>query len=490
MAKQARPPIITIMGHVDHGKTTLLDYIRHTNVQAREAGGITQHIGAYQVEYNGKKLTFIDTPGHAAFNKMRQRGAKVTDIVVLVVAVNDGVKPQTIESIRFIKESNASVIVAINKTDLPDTYPDMVKGQLAEHGIIVTDMGGDVETVGISAKTGQGVDKLLETIQVTADLQELAADPDAPLKAVVIESALDQRRGPVATVIVQQGTLSVRQDLITDDGETEGRVRALNDELGKQLSDVTPGSPAEIIGLKTVPDVGVIFHDVTADYTTEVAEEVESEVNADPFASWDFETALEDEGKQKLKLIIRADVQGTLEAILQSVSDDSAEIVNSGVGTVTESDIELAKASGARIIAFHIKIPKQVEQFAKLHEVKIKQYDIIYKLIEDLQKQMLKLMEPTLGEVTTGEAEVLQVFEMKGQRIAGMRVITGEIKKSDKLHLLRDGKIIADPQIATIQHGKDEVERVTAKSEFGMTFRHKKLDFQVGDKIVAYYEED
>ncbi len=489
MALQPRPPIITIMGHVDHGKTTLLDYIRHTNVQAREAGGITQHIGAYQVEHNGKKLTFIDTPGHAAFNKMRQRGAKVTDIVVLVVAVNDGVKPQTIESIRFIKESNASVIVAINKTDLPDAYPDVVKGQLAEHGIIVTSMGGDVDAVELSAKTGQGVDKLLETIQVTAELQELTADPDAPLEAVVIESALDARRGPVATVIVQQGTLNIRQDLTALDDVAEGRVRALNDELGKQLTEVTPGSPAEIVGLKAVPDVGVIIRDAAADYSA-VVEEAQEEVEAGPYAGWDFETAMADQDKQKLKLIIRADVQGTLEAILQNVDDENAEIVNSGVGTVTEGDIELARTTGARIIAFHIKIPKQVEQFAKLHEVKIKQYDIIYKLIEDLQKQLLKLMEPTIGEVPTGEADILQVFEMKGQRIAGVRVITGEIKKADKLHLLRDGKIIADPQIASMQHGKAEVDRVTAKSESGITFRHKKLDFQVGDKIVAFYEED
>lgn len=490
MALQPRPPIVTIMGHVDHGKTTLLDYIRHSNVTAKEAGGITQHIGAYQVEHNGKKITFIDTPGHAAFNKMRQRGANVTDIVVLVVAVNDGVKPQTIESIRYIKESKASIIVAINKIDLPDTYADVVKGQLAEHGIVVAELGGDVEAIGISAKTGQNVDKLLETIAVTAELKELKADPIAPLEAVVIESAMDARRGPVATVIVKQGTLSVRQDVITNDDLVEGRVRALNDEWGKQLNDVTPGSPAEIIGLQDVPDVGVIVHDSTADYTAEVLGVSDEAAAAEPFADWNFETAFADQGKERLKLIVKADVQGTLEAILQNIDEESAEVINSDVGIINESDVEMAKTTGARIIAFHTKVPKQIEQQAKQEGVKIKQYDIIYKLIEDLQKLMLKLLEPTIDEVQTGDAEVLQIFEIKGQRIAGARVITGEIKKTDKIHVMRDGKIIVDPLIANLQRGKEEIDRAAAKSEFGMTFRQKKVDIQVGDHLIAYYDQE
>lgn len=489
MALQTRPPIITIMGHVDHGKTTLLDYIRKTNVTAREAGGITQHIGAYQVEHAGKKLTFIDTPGHAAFNKMRQRGARVTDIVVLVVAANDGVKPQTIESIRYIKESNASIIVVVNKIDLPDVYPDMAKGQLAEHGVVVTDLGGDVEVVELSAKTGKNVDKLLETISVVAELKDLKADPDAPLQAVVIESALDSRRGPVATVIVQQGTLRVRQDIVTDDGEVEGRVRALNDEQGHQLADITPGSPAEIIGLKSVPDVGAIVRDLNAEYVEEETEEA-APAAADPYAGWNFEAAIANEGKEKLKFIVKADVQGTLEAILQNFDEESTEVIHSGVGEVSESDVETANSTGARIIAFHTKVPKNTDQLAKLQGVKIKQYDIIYKLIEDLQKQMLKLMEPTIDEVKTGEAEVLQIFEMHGQRIAGARVITGEIKKTDKLHIVRNDVIVGDPQITAMQRGKEEIDSAKAKSEFGITFRQKKSDVQVGDKLVAYHNED
>lgn len=494
MAMQTRPPVVTIMGHVDHGKTTLLDFIRHTSVQAKEAGGITQHIGAYQVEHQGKKITFIDTPGHAAFNKMRQRGAQVTDIVVLVVAADDGVKPQTIESIRFIKQSNVSVIVAINKIDLKNVFPDVAKGQLVEHGIMVTELGGDVEAVPLSAKTGKGVNKLLETILVLAELNDLKADPAAPLKAVVIESAMDAKRGPVASVIVQQGTLTVRQDIETEDGMATGRVRALVDERGQQLKQVEPGSPAEIIGFKTVPEVGAIIHDVTANYVTEEAdEEIESATTATTggaYSDWDVESALAAEGKEKIRLIIRADVQGTLEAILQNLDEESIELINSGVGQVNESDVEQAYTSDARIIAFHIPVSGKVKQFAKQQGVKIKEYNIIYELIEDLQKQMLKLMDATINQVQTGDAEIVQIFEMKNQRIAGCRVITGEIKKTDKLRLRRGEEILANPVIASMYRAKEEIDRAAAKSEFGMTFKNKRLDFQVGDHLVAYYEQE
>ena len=484
------------MGHVDHGKTTLLDYIRHANVQAKEAGGITQHIGAYQVEHKGQKITFIDTPGHAAFAKMRQRGAQLTDIVILVVAINDGVKPQTIESIRHIKESNVSVVVAINKTDLKDMHPEIVKGELAEHGILVADFGGEIESVDISAKTGKGVDQLLETVTTLAELMELKADPTAPLKAVVIESSVDQHKGSVASVVVQQGTLSKRQELVSASEDIAGRVRALTDEYGQQLDNVLPGCPVEIQGLASAPEVGSIIHDAQAEYdvadvATDTAEEQDSApAAADPYADWDFDAAIEAEEKEKLKLIIKSDVQGTLEAILQTIDDESAEIISSGVGIVTESDVELASTTGARIIAFHTKVPGRVKKFAKVQGVKINQYKIIYKLIEDLQKQMLKLIEPTIGEVVTGEAEILQIFEMKGRSIAGCKVITGEIKKNDLLHLKRGDEILLNPVIASMQLGKDETDKVTAKSECGITFRNKRIEFQVGDKIVAYRDED
>lgn len=487
MAQSKRPPVITIMGHVDHGKTTLLDYIRHTRVTAGEAGGITQHIGAYNIEHEGTPLTFIDTPGHAAFNKMRERGAQITDLVVLVVAANDGVKPQTIESIRHIKNSKVPVVVAVNKMDLPDVNPDIAKSQLAEHGIVVSEYGGDVETVEISALKGKGVDKLLETLILMADILELEADEQAPLEAVVVESSKDARRGVVATVIVQQGTLSVRQDIYTD--SVDGRVKLLTNEQGEQLEDVKPGYPAEIIGFKDVPSVGAIVRDASAEYQeVETDTEETPEVEENPWGDIDFGALIED--KPKLKLIIKADTEGTLEAIMQTIDEESTDVIDFGVGEITERDIEMAKTSEALLIAFHIKVKGKIKRLAKDEGVRIRAYDIIYKLIEDLQKQQLKLLEPTIDEVVHGEIEILQIFEMKGETIAGCRVKTGELKKRDLLHLKRDGKIIADPKIKSMMHGKDEIDKVTAKSEFGCTFTNKKLDFQVGDMLIAYTVED
>jgi translation initiation factor IF-2 len=481
------------MGHVDHGKTSLLDYIRTSRIAAREAGGITQHIGAYQVEYQGNKLTFIDTPGHAAFNKMRERGATITDIVILVVAANDGVKPQTIESIRHIKKSGAAFLVAINKVDLPDVHLEVVKGQLAEHDVLVRDFGGQVDVVEISAKTGKGIDTLLESLVVMSELMEIKADPAAPLQAVVIESTKDDTRGSVASVIVQQGTLDVRQDIVIDG--VESRVRGLFDENGKPITSILPGCPAEIIGLHEVPAVGAVVHQVGAEYAPVVPTEAEvaaaaaaEEASHDPFADIDFDVAFGT--KEKLKLIVRADVEGTLEVIRQNLDPDQVEVLASGVGQVTEQDLDLAKASGAKIIVFHSKVPKRIIEFAKSYGVKIKTYDVIYKLIEDLQKQILKLIDASIDEVETGTAEILQIFEMRGEKIAGCRVKTGEIKKLDKLHLKRGEEVIADPQIKNMMHGKEEITSVKAKNEFGMTFRNKKLDFQVGDIVVAYYNED
>ncbi len=493
MAQHKRPPVITIMGHVDHGKTTLLDYIRKTRVTAGEAGGITQHIGAYNIEHNGTPLSFIDTPGHAAFNKMRERGAQITDLVVLVVAANDGVKPQTIESIRHIKNSNVPVVVAINKMDLPDVNPDIAKSQLAEHGIVVSEYGGDVETVEISALKGKGVDTLLETLILMADILELKADDQAPLEAVVVESSKDARRGVVATVIVQNGTLKVRQDIYTD--TAEGRVKLLTNEHGQQMKEVKPGYPAEIIGFKDVPSVGSIVKDVSAMYpevqktkkTGEAGEEV-SVQEENPWGDIDFGALLED--KPKLKLIIKADTEGTLEAIMQTIDEESTNVIDFGVGEITERDIEMSATSGALLIAFHIRVPGKIKRLAKDARVKIRTYDIIYKLIEDLQKQQLKLLEPTIDEVVHGEIEILEIFEMRGERIAGCRVKTGELKKRDLLHLKRGDEIIADPKIKSMMHGKDEIDTVKAKSEFGCTFHNKKLDFQVGDLLVAYTIED
>lgn len=491
-----RPPVITIMGHVDHGKTTLLDHIRHTRVVAKEAGGITQHIGAYQVEFQGKKLTFIDTPGHAAFNKMRERGAQITDLIVLVVAANDGVKPQTVESIRHIKKSGAPFIVAINKIDVPDVRPENVKAGLAEHDVVVTDFGGDIDTVEISALKGIGIDTLLENLVVMSDLLELQSEPDAPLEAVVIEATLDSKKGASASVIVQKGTLAVRQDIVIDG--VQARVRALFNERGESVQQALPGDPVEIIGLKEVPSVGSIVRQDGVVYEDAALELQQDKLNEqhtqdDPFADLDFDAAFGD--KEKLQLIIRADVEGTLEVIRQNLDEDQVEVLLSGVGEVTERDLEMAETSGAKIIAFHTKVPNRIKELAKNAKIKIKEYSVIYKLIEDLQKQILKLIDAHIDEVELGVAEVLQIFEMKGERIAGCRVKTGEIKKSDLIHLKRGEEIIADPSIKNLMQGKQEIDSVKAKSEFGVTFKTSKkmktVPFQVGDILVAYkIEED
>lgn len=496
MALVKRCPVVTIMGHVDHGKTTLLDYIRHSRIQASEAGGMTQHIGAYQIMFKNQPITFIDTPGHAAFNKMRQRGAQVTDLVILVVAANDGVKPQTIESIRHIKEAKVPVLVAINKIDLADVHPENVKSQLVEHELLVQEYGGDVEVVEISAKTGKGVDQLLETIVLLTDLMELQADPQAPLEAVVIESTKDKQKGPVASVIVKQGTLRVRQDLIV--GNIKGKARCLFNEKAELLKEILPGSPAEIIGLAGVPEVGELVREVGLQYENNVNDSLNhtgelektltgTEENVD-WDKLDLDYILGE--KEKIKLVIKADVKGTLEAILQSLDQDSVDVLRCGVGQITEEDLELASGDKVLLIAFNIQVPNKTKKMAKSMGVKIKPYDIIYHLIEDLQKQMLKLMDATIDEIITGEAEILEIFEMKGEKIAGIRVKTGEIKQHDLLHLKRDDEIVANPVIKRMMHGKEEIKVVKNKNEAGLTFKNKKLDFQKGDLIIAYRQED
>lgn len=474
-----RSPVITIMGHVDHGKTTLLDFLRKSRLTTKEQGGITQHIGAYQVESQGKKLTFIDTPGHAAFNKMRERGANLTDIVVLVVAANDGVKPQTIESIRHIKTAGVPVVIAINKIDLPDVNIINVKSQLAEHGLVVTDFGGDIETVELSAKTGKNVDKLLETLVITADLLELEADPTGELEAIVLESTKDANKGPVANIIVKNGTLKLRQDIFVD--SMTGKVRNLINDQGKNLTTLLPGEPGQIVGLKEVVDVGAIIHDQ--------AEKAKSNQIVEKMKVKEFDFGVLD-GKQKLKFILKADTQGTLEAIAQNFDEESIDLISSGVGEITENDIDLAKASGAKILAFQVKLPTKVAQNAKDAQVKIKEYDIIYQLIEYIQKKMLKLIEPTIDEIVTGTAEINQIFEMKGLCIAGVKVKTGEINKTDLLHLKRGDEIVGNPTISSMMHEKQEVSRLAKKNEGGLTFKDKRITFQVGDLLVAYTIDD
>lgn len=477
---QNRPPIITVLGHVDHGKTTLLDHIRHTKVQAGEVGGITQHIGAYQITFQGKKITFIDTPGHAAFNKMRERGAKITDLVILVVSVKDGVKPQTVESIRYIKEAKAPYIVALNKVDMDGANPTLTKTQLAEQGVVVQEYGGDIDAVEISALTGKGVDQLLENVLLMAELLDLKADPGAPLEAVVIESTKDQHKGPVARVIVQQGTLAPRQEIVADN--ITGRVRSLVDENGLQLQQVVPGQPAEVLGLNDVPEVGTILHDAKAIYQSD-----DSLETVDEEFSWDnVDVAALLGDKEKLNLIVKADVKGTLEAITQSLDTETVELISASVGALTESDLELAQTTNSVVVVFGQSVPSKYKHLAKELGVHVKQYEIIYHLLEDLEEQMLKLMDPHYGEVELGNAEILQIFDYNNQRIAGIRVTTGEINRHDKLYLKRADQIIARPVITSMKHNKDDVQTVKTKGEAGLAFKNKKLDFQVGDTLVAY----
>ncbi len=480
--KQSRPPIITILGHVDHGKTTLLDYIRKTKVQAGEVGGITQHIGAYQITFKNKPITFIDTPGHAAFNKMRERGAQITDLVILVVSAKDGVQPQTIESIRFIKEAGVPHIVALNKIDLEGANPTLTKTQLAEHGVVLQEYGGDIDAVEISALTGKGVDNLLENVVLMAELLELEADSQAPLEAVVIESTKDQYKGPIARVIVQQGTLETRQELMVE--EINGRVRSLINDRGQQMTSVGPGQPAEILGLNDVPEVGAIIKDANAEY---ISSESDQENTENKDFSWDdVDVAALLGDKEKLNLIVKADVKGTLEAIVQSLDQETVELVSATVGALSEGDLELAEATNSVIVVFGQKVPSKLKHSAKQLGVHVKQYDVIYHLLEDLEEQMLKLMDPHYGEVELGKAEIQEVFDYSGRKIAGIRVITGEINRHDRFYLKRDEEIIARPVITSMKHGKDDVETVKAKGEAGLAFKNKKLDFKKGDIITAY----
>ncbi|MEA2056238.1 MAG: translation initiation factor IF-2 [Patescibacteria group bacterium] len=489
MSQKKRAPIITVMGHVDHGKTTLLDYIRKTRVQAGEAGGITQHIGAYQIDFKSEKITFIDTPGHAAFNKMRERGANITDIVILVISAKDGVQPQTVESIEYIKKAKVPFVVALNKMDLDGAKPDQTKAKLAEHEVVVQEYGGDIDTVEISAKTGKGIDKLLETVTVLAEILELKADSKAPLEAVVVESTKDKHKGSIARVIVKQGTLTVKQELLTEDG-MGGRVRSLIDEHGKRLKEVEPGEPAEILGLNQVPEVGTIIKDAKCDYKKGKSADNESSKDKKDEFSWDdldFEAMMGD--KEKLNLIIRADVKGTLEAIVQTIDEDTIEIVSAEVGALSDGDIEMAEITNSLIIVFGQKVPRRIKKLAVENDVRVKQYDIIYHLIEDLEEKQMELMDPHFNEKELGRAEIKQIFEINKEEIAGIKVKTGEINRNDLLHLERDGEYVADPVISSLKHGKDNIKTVKAKNEAGISFKNKNLKFKKGDIIVAYKKE-
>lgn len=479
MALQSRPPIVAIMGHVDHGKTSLLDYIRKSRVASSEAGGITQHIGAYQAVFSGKQITFLDTPGHAAFSKMRSRGATVTDIVILVVSAVEGVKPQTVESIQHIKSAGVQYLVAATKTDLPDSNPELVKAQLTEHEVFVQGYGGEIEFVPVSAKTGEGVDKLLETILVMADLAELSADPEAPLAAVIIEAEKSAKSGVTASVLVQQGTLHRQDDIEAqlgpEQGFVAGRVRQMKDATGSIVESAGPSVPVEVMGWIDLPEVGAIVQPKGS--YAHARQTPSSMVPGISIPS------------NRVRLLLKADTQGTLEAFISSIKVDEVEIVDANVGEVNEADVLLAESTGARILGFHVKVPKDVEDLAKSLKVKVKTDRVIYRLIEEIQKQVLKLIEPTIDEVELGRAEIVMIFEMKGEKIAGCRVVSGELSRGKNYHLYRENQIVENPRIKSMKNGKLDVEVVKTGAECGIVFRQFQ-NFQVGDVLTSYIPED
>lgn len=466
-----RPPIVTIMGHVDHGKTTLLDSIRRSRITQGEAGGITQHIGAYQIIHDNKKITFIDTPGHAAFSKMRERGAQVTDIVILVVAGTEGIKPQTVESIKHIQAAGCPIIVAINKKDLPGFSADMVKAQLTEHQIFCEGYGGGTPAVEIAALKHEGINELLDMVLLVAEMEDLKADENAPVKAVIIESSMDSHRGPIASVVVEEGSLKVGSEVYV--GDVAVKIRALFDDLGKSVKNALPGKPVEIIGFKTVPTVGSIVTGLPGEAIAAIVKPVVKIVEGEP-----------EEGKLNYNLILKADTQGTLEAIKASISAD-INVIDASVGPVLESDVLLAESTKAEIINFSVPVTSSAKHLAEIEKVTITSFTVIYKLLEYMEEKILKLMEPTIDEVDLGEAEIIALFEMKGDKIAGVKIKTGEIAKKHLLHLVREGKIIANPKIKGLKRGKEDVPFVRAGTECGITFTAY-IDFHLGDVIKSY----
>jgi translation initiation factor IF-2 len=474
MALQSRPPVVTIMGHVDHGKTSLLDYIRQAHVASGEAGGITQHIGAYQAEFQGKKLTFIDTPGHAAFSKMRSRGASVTDLAVLVVAADDGVMPQTVESIKHIQSAGVPMIVAINKMDLQDAQPDKVKGQLTEHGVYVSGYGGDIDVVPLSAKTGEGVDALLETLVTMGELMELQADADAPAVGVVIESSKDRSRGTLATVLVQQGTFHKRDPLFADNAT--GAIRTMQTATGQAIETAPPSTPVEVTGFTDVPPVGSVVQTVALEEKEVVAKPVE----------YDF-SALLGETSNKLRMILKADVAGSLEAIQANLDSDKFEIINSGVGDITESEIQLAETSKSVIIGFNVKYSGALKKLAERQKVKVRTYKIIYELFEALDLFLRRLNEPDMLEKVTGQAKVLKVFNIRGEIILGSRITSGAIRKNELIKVMRGEELVYDGKVKGIKQGKVEVDSMSEGDECGVVIWTKTAQTpQEGDTLVVY----
>ncbi len=489
-----RAPVVTIMGHVDHGKTSLLDYIRNAHVASGEAGGITQAIGAYQVEINGNKITFIDTPGHAAFTEMRARGAKITDIVVIIVAADDGVMPQTKEAIDHAKSANVPIIVAINKIDKTTANVDKIMSEMSEYGLTPEEWGGDTIFVKLSAHTGENVDLLLESILALAEMEDLKANPNRYASGTVIESKLDKNKGVTASLLINNGTLRLGDPVVV--GSSFGKVRTLKDSNGNDLISALPSTPVEITGLNVVPVAGDKF--MAFETEKEARSIAEKRANAEKEKKYTKKAvSLEDlferieSGHKEINIVLKTDVKGSEEAVKNALEKINVEgvkvtVIRSGVGTITESDVVLASASNAIIIGFNVVPSAKTKEAAKNYEVDIRLYNIIYKLVEEIESAMKGMLDPTYEEVTTGEAEIRQIFKFsKVGNIAGVHVTSGVIKNNSECKLIRDGVIITTSKIGSLQREKDQVKEVKSGYDCGLTIENYS-DIKVGDTIIAF----
>ena len=499
--KKPRPPVVTVMGHVDHGKTSLLDALRKTSIVNGEAGGITQHIGAYQVtKDDGEKVTFIDTPGHAAFTSMRARGAKVTDIVILVVAADDGVMPQTVEAISHAKAAEVPIVVAVNKIDKPEADPTRVKNELLQHEIISEDMGGDVQFVEVSALTGTGLDDLLESVLLQAELLDLKANPDRAAEGIVIESKLEKGRGAVATVLVQRGTLSVGDIFVV--GEESGRVRALLDDQGESIKSALPASPVEVLGAGGSPSAGDMFNVVETEAKAREIAEYRARISREKRTASGNRTTLDqmmqqlkDTELKELPIVVKADVQGSAEAISQAVDklgtdEVCGRVVHTAVGGITESDITLAAASNASILGFNVRANSQARNLADEQGVEIRYYNVIYDLVDDMKAAMSGMLSPDLRETMLGNAEILEIFNVsKSGKVAGCKVTDGLVRRGARVRLIRDSVVIHEGELSSLRRFKDEVKEVNAGQECGMAFENYE-DLKQGDVIECYEVEE
>ena len=487
-----RPPIVTVMGHVDHGKTSLLDVLRSTNVVSGEFGGITQHVGAYQIESQGNKLTFIDTPGHAAFTEMRARGSKLTDVVVLVVAADDGVKPQTIESIKHAKAANVPIVVAINKCDLPEADPQKIKNQLLEHELVAEDLSGDTLMVEISTKTKKNLDKLVESIILQAEILDLKTDYDSKATGIVLESKIDTGKGPVVNIVVSTGTLKKGDFFVS--GLKWGKIRAIVNDKGENINEATPSTPVEILGINGASKAGddfIVFESEKDVKTLSETRTQEKKENKNPLTFATQESAFKNNFSKELNMIIKSDVHGSSEAIKNAISqikhdEVKAKIILADIGMVTETDVTLAKASNAVLIAFNVKPSKEAKKLAENENIKISSYNIIYEVIDFIKGRMSGLLTPDVEEKIIGSAQILEIFKVSGAgKVAGSKIIDGEINSTSDVRIIRDGTIIYTGKVSTIFREKNQVKQANNGQECGITVRDY-MDFKKNDIIEAF----